>query len=211
MTKALEPKRKIDKKFQSQPKINPKKELFNRLKLLDSIGKNNDESRVGSIRMGYVKNPNKMHDNTLDSKPYESYLEDESLQNYSYDTRSEVKLRKRFREPVKGVTGLGISMPNALDLTTMPRNSKDYTTVSTTLTTVDKKILESKQKIHSVIDFKGNKFTPSSHESLMSPDSFAYRPDDSISNFTPMNRSKVSISVGKRKKKEQVSKEILAR
>jgi len=55
MGKAFERKSTANTKDQVVPiKKDPKRELMNRLKLLDSIGKSNPISTLGSIRKGYV-------------------------------------------------------------------------------------------------------------------------------------------------------------
>jgi hypothetical protein len=95
LNKAIEGSASPEKKLSLPKKVNPKKELFNRLKLLDSIGKSNPESITGSIRKGFVRQVNKSIEPLRETpKPYESYLEQEDLHLKSFDTSSTSKFQK---------------------------------------------------------------------------------------------------------------------
>lgn len=50
------------------------KDLFKKLKLLDSIGKDNPDSRVGSIRKGYIVKLNKSIDPVCNIKNHLHFI-----------------------------------------------------------------------------------------------------------------------------------------
>lgn len=124
-----------------------------------------------------------------------------------------LSFKNKFRDPFGEKREVNACLPNSLEIDTGRKRRKDFTSVSTTISSLDKKLLESKHKIQSMLEFRVDKYTPSSHNSLVSPDSFAYTPMDPLTGgITPMSNSKFSIRVsGKKKRKEEVSKEILAK
>lgn len=163
---------------------------------------------------------NKSVDPTRDDKsPYENYLEDEDLQSQSYDSSSSQakkrKISKNYRF-ARARGGVNASLPNSLELEKLKnlKKIKDYASVSTTMSTVDKKILDSKNQFQSpAIDLSYNKHSASSnHQSISNSDSFYASPTNYFGGKTPMSNSKYSIRVGQKKKnKELLSKETLAK
>lgn len=210
MSKAFDKRKSTDHRKVFQKKANPRKQLFNRLKLLDSIGKTNPSSKVGSIRLGYTNKLNKSIENAFETPhQYSNYLNDDDPQLQSFDgSPSKARQNKFFKNDPK----TNISLPNSLEVELANQRLKDYTSISTTMSSVDKKLLESKHKIQSLLELRNEKCTPTSNHSLMSPDFFGCGPENtSNSGFTPMSHSKLGIRIGKVKKKETVTKEIIAR
>lgn len=131
------PVKKKEKKKVQPPKKDPRKVLISRLKLLDSVGKSNPVCSVGSLNRS-------VEPLREQSAPYEPNLTKDDKQNKSFDTISAKNIknpRDTFRERSK----VNASLPNNLELERAKNqnNLKDYTSVSTTITTIDKKILES--------------------------------------------------------------------
>lgn len=131
------PVKKKEKKKVQPPKKDPRKVLISRLKLLDSVGKSNPVCSVGSLNRS-------VEPLREQSAPYEPNLSKDDKQNKSFDTISAKNIknpRDTFRERSK----VNASLPNNLELERAKNqnNLKDYTSVSTTITTIDKKILES--------------------------------------------------------------------
>ena len=131
------PAKKKEKKKVQPPKKDPRKVLISRLKLLDSVGKSNPVCSVGSLNRS-------VEPLREQSAPYEPNLTKDDKQNKSFDTISAKNIknpRDTFRERSK----VNASLPNNLELERAKNqnNLKDYTSVSTTITTIDKKILES--------------------------------------------------------------------
>jgi len=144
--------------------------------------------------------------------PYDNYLEQEGLDlhMHSFDGGSP-KFRKNYRsDSIRENNSINMSFPNNLELDKHTNSKiKDYASISTTMTTVNKKVLGSKNKFHSVLDIK---YSSSSNHSVMSPDSFGILPHDYFGGATPMSNSKFSIKLNKNtKSKEQLPKETIAR
>jgi hypothetical protein len=170
MSKAFDKRRSTDPKKGLPKKTNPRKQLFNRLKLLDSIGKPNPGSKIGSIRLGYTNKMNKSIENPFESPhQYSNYLTDENPQLQSFDEKTSKPYQNKF---FKKDPKTNISLPNSLEVEIANQRLKDYTSVSTTMSSVDKKLLESKHKIQSLLELRNDKYTPSSNHSIMSPDFF---------------------------------------
>jgi hypothetical protein len=144
-------KTRTEKKLMELKKVNPRKEMFSRLKLLDSIGYHNPESNIGSIRKGYIKNINKSIDPMREnSKPYYNFLEDQDLQLNSFDIAANVNDRYKNVKEKEFIA----TLPQTLEFDNdKRRGTKDYTSISTTLTS-DKKSFQAKQKLRSMANFK---------------------------------------------------------
>lgn len=126
------PVKKKEKKKVQPPKKDPRKVLISRLKLLDSVGKSNPVCSVGSLNRS-------VEPLREQSAPYEPNLSKDDKQNKSFDTISAKNIknpRDTFRERSK----VNASLPNNLELERAKNqnNLKDYTSVSTTITTIDK-------------------------------------------------------------------------
>ena len=140
MSKAFENRTPENKKIEIKVKQNPKKELFNRLKLLDSIGKSNPESKVGSIRTGFIPKVNKSFDPLRESSiPYDNYFDQEDASMQSFDSSSTSKFRKNFNglfvlKPIE----INSSLPISLEAEAKTKKIKDYASVSTTISSNDK-------------------------------------------------------------------------
>ena len=140
MNKAFKNRTPESKIVEIKVKLNPKKELFNRLKLLDSIGKANPESNIGSIRSGYMPKVNKSFDpireNTI---PNDNYFEQEDSIMQSFDSSSTSKFRKNFNglfsiNPIE----LNSALPASLEPELNSKKIQDYTSISTSISSNDK-------------------------------------------------------------------------
>jgi hypothetical protein len=188
-------KMQIEKKLNELKKVSHRKQTYNRLKMLDSVGQYNPKSNSGSIRKGYFKKMTKSIDQTREiSKSYYNFLEDKDLQTDSYDTIQGQNNRYKTHDEYSST-----SIPKKLEYgNDRRRGTKDYSSVSTNLTS-EKKTLEAKySNKRSVADTIGSgKYTPSSTHSLSIPDSFNTYADPISGGISPTSHSKVSIRVGK--------------
>jgi len=210
-------KSKTNKKISHIKIHNPKRELFNRLKLLDSIGQTSSDSNIGSIRKGYIK-CSKMND-TYQGEPdsYNNYLKNEFIQNKSFDFYSAKKAQRNRRKAHKDQTPMiNVAIPHTIEVSFDKRRAtKDYETTSTNLSTTDKNTFKP-QQIKSLLELKAStNYTPSNQTSNNGYDSFKYTASESVINgMTPSMRSQYSIKNKKKmsfKAKPIVSKEIIAK
>ncbi|CAI2359995.1 unnamed protein product [Moneuplotes crassus] len=205
------------KKFDTAIKKNRQIELYNRLKLLDSIGAQGD-GQIGPLRMGYKKNLNvSLNPARENVHKYERYLEDQTLLTQSFDN---YKPKKRRYNVKNSDDHTPVSVKDSINSFNLQFNNrratKDYATESTGLTSAEKRTLESKQKIRSLIELKaGKNFTPKNLEADQDIDYFQNDTSDLLININVMDSgqtsSKYSMNTGKVKSKAAISKELLAR
>lgn len=196
-------------------KRNSKIELFNRLKLLDSIGAK-DERQLGPLRMRYKKSINvTINPMREESQPYDRYPESQSLQTQSFDGYKPRKQRYSKNGSLEQ-TPLAMNYQdgsfNAKFRTR--RATKDYATESTGVTSAEKMTLESKRRMQSLIELKASQnFTPKNKISNEDIDYFQNDSPGLVLNVLENDQtsSKYSINTGKIKSKAQISKELLAR
>ena len=212
MSRAIDQRTNTKSKKLKIHRENPKKQLYNRLKLLDSIGKSDASSNIGSLRVGFKKAINRSIEGSINtSHPYTTYLEQDNVHEQTFDTATSKAKHSKILNLSKDFK-MNNSLTNPLEIDSPSQKRKKYTSISTTMSSMDKKKIQSKDKIQSLLEFKNDKFTPSSNQSALSPESFNHTPMENINiGFTPMSNARCSIRVVKKKKKEVISKEIISK
>lgn len=168
---------------ESQLNLNTRIEVINRLKLLDTIGGDKVKGNIGPIRQGYLKKLNKSsHPSRKSSQPYNCYLEEGELQSQNFDSYSSSKIRLRKRKKGEDSPDLNGWIHNTFNINFEQRKvTKNHTSVCTTISSHDKRNLESQKKMQSLFELKiDDKYSPTNPSSFNEAESFRNVPSKHI-------------------------------